>query len=185
MYPRRISKGHGREFWWHKNVLSICDDMIVYGFEEDGSDHDKALRQLMLRERERNCKFNPEKFVEKTSEIPFYSHIISKNVIKPDPKKVETIVQMKPPEDEKQLTSFLGFVNYLNKFSPQLAALTKPLRDSISTKNDFIWSSPQQRAFEKVKEEIRKSTILRYFDPKEPIVLQVDASTAGIGAALL
>ena len=29
-----------------KNVLSICDDMIVYGFEEDCSDHDKALRQL-------------------------------------------------------------------------------------------------------------------------------------------
>ena len=37
----------------------------------------------------------------------------------------------------------------------------------------------------KVKEEIRRTTILRYFDPKEPIVLLVDASTAGIGAALL
>ena len=41
------------------------------------------------------------------------------------------------------------------------------------------------KAFEKVTEEIRKTTILRNFDPKEPIVLQVDASTAGIGAVLL
>ena len=32
-FPRRISKGHGREFWWHKNILSICDDVIVYRFE--------------------------------------------------------------------------------------------------------------------------------------------------------
>ena len=55
----------------------------------------------------------------------------------------------------------------------------------MSTKNDFIWSSPQKRAFEKVKEEIQKTIILRYFDPKEAIVLQVDASTAGIGVALL
>ena len=91
--------------------------MIVNGFKEDGSDHDKALRQLMLRAKERNCKFNPEKFVVKTLEIAFYSHIISKDGIKPDPKKVEAIVQMQLPEDEKQLTSFLELVNYLNKFS--------------------------------------------------------------------
>ena len=121
----------------------------------------------------------------KTSEIVFYSHIILKDGIKPDHQKVQVIVQIQPPEDEKQLTSFLGLVNYLNKFSPRLATLNKPLRDLISTENDFIWSSPQQRAFEKVQEEIWKTTILRYFDPKEPVVFQVDVSTAGIGAALL
>ena len=60
----------------------------------------------MLRARERNCKFNPDKFVVKISEIPFYDHIISKDGIKPDPKKVEAIIQMKLPEDEMQLTSF-------------------------------------------------------------------------------
>ena len=71
----------------------MCDYMIIYGFE-DGNDQDKSLRQQMLRPRDGNCKFNPEKFVVKTSEIPFYSHIISKSRIKPDPKKVEEIVQM-------------------------------------------------------------------------------------------
>ena len=100
-----------------KNVLFICNDMIVYGFEEAGSDHNKDIRQLMLRAKERNYKFNLEKFVAKTSEIPFYGHTISKDGIKPDSKKVEAIVQMQPPEDEKPLTSFLGLVNYLNKFS--------------------------------------------------------------------
>ena len=154
----------------------------VYGFEEDGSDHDKALRQLMLKAKERNCKFNPEKFVVKKLEIPFYGHIISKNGIKQD---LEANLKMQSPKDKKQLTSFLGQINYLNKFSPQLAALTTLLCDLISTKNDFTWSSHQQRVFVKVKEEIWKTTILRYFDLKEPIVLQTDASTAGIDAALL
>ena len=37
-------------------------------------------------------------------------------------------------------------------------------------------------AISKVQEEIWKTTILRYFDLKEPILLQFDA---GIGAALL
>lgn len=168
-----------------ENVLSICDDIVVYGFEEDGSDHDKALRQLMFRARERNCRFNSEKFVVKTSEIPFYGHIISRDGVKPDPRKIEAITQMQPPEDAKQLTSFLGLVNYLNKFSPRLATLTKPLRELTSKKNDFTWSSQEQQAFEEIKKEIGNHTTLRYFDPKEPIVLQVDASSMGIGAALL
>ena len=92
---------------------------------------------------------------------------------------------MQPPKDKKDLTSFLRQVNYLNKFTLWLAALTKPVCNLKYTKNDFIRSSQQQRAFEKVKEEIWKTTILRYFDPKEPITLQVDTSTAGIGATLL
>ena len=68
--------------------------MIVYRFKENGSDIDQALRNLLLRARERT-----EKFVLKASEIQFFGHIVSMNTIKPDPKKVEAIVQMQPSED--------------------------------------------------------------------------------------
>lgn len=110
-----------------KNVLSISDDTVIVGFEEDGSDHDKALKELLERARSKNCKFNPDKLVVRAQEISFFGHVISRDGVKPDPKKIEAIVQMKPPKDEKQLTSFLGLANYLNKFSPHLAMLTKPL----------------------------------------------------------
>ena len=70
-----------------KKVLSICNDMIVHGFKKDGIDHYKVLGYLLPRARERSCRFNPENFVLKASEIPFIGHIIAKNGIKPDPKK--------------------------------------------------------------------------------------------------
>lgn len=53
-----------------KNVLSILDDTIVYGFQEDGSDHDTALNELLKRAREKNCTFNLDKLNIWASEIP-------------------------------------------------------------------------------------------------------------------
>lgn len=40
-------------------------------------------------------------------------------------------------------------------------------------------------AFNNIKEEIGKAIVLKYFDPKAPISIQVDASSAGLGAALI
>lgn len=52
-----------------KNIFSISDDSIVYGFEEDGSDHDTTL---LKRARKMNCKFNPDKLRVWTAEISFF-----------------------------------------------------------------------------------------------------------------
>ena len=63
--------------------------------------------------------------------------------------------------------------------------LTKPLRDLLSTKTQFICTEQEQMAFNSVKEKIGKAIVLKYFDSKVPINIQVDALSAGLGAALI
>lgn len=70
-----------------KNVLSILHDTIMYRFEEDVSDHDAVLNELLKRAREKNCKFNPVKLRLQTSEIIFFRHIISKDGMNQIPKR--------------------------------------------------------------------------------------------------
>ena len=72
---------------------------------------------------EKSCRFDPEKFVFKASEIPFFGYIISKVGIKPDTLQIESVVEMQIPEDVKQLSSFLELVNYLNKFLSRVSKL--------------------------------------------------------------
>ncbi len=99
-----------------QNVMGIADDIIIVGYQEDGSDHDKALIAVLQWARAKGPKMNPDKLIIRVREIPFYGYIIGHNGLRPDPGKVEAIGQMPPPQDAKQLQSFLGLVNYLSMF---------------------------------------------------------------------
>ena len=74
--------------------------------------------------------------------------------IRPDPKEIKAIVNMKEPTDKSELRRFLGMVNQLNKFSPNQAEITKPLRDVLTIRNEWHWGHPQQKAFEQLKKEL-------------------------------
>ena len=66
-------------------IISIADDIVVYGSTPE--QHDEHLRQLMLRAREQGLVFNPTKCVIKTDHVTFFGNIYSKDGIHPDPKK--------------------------------------------------------------------------------------------------
>jgi hypothetical protein len=51
-----------------------------------------------------------------------------------DPDKVKAIVEMERPDDISGIRRFLGMVNQLNKFSPKITELTKPLKKKVVQK---------------------------------------------------
>ena len=73
----------------------------------------------------------------------------------------------------------------MSPFIPNLSTLTAPLRELITDKTPFCWNATYQQALDKIKESISNKVTLTYFDSSKPIVLQVDASLQGLGAALL
>ena len=72
---------------------------------------------------------NVEKCELSKSEMAFLGHIITATGIWPDPRKTEAVTEMKEPTNVSEMRSFLGMVNQLGKFIPQLAEKDKALRD--------------------------------------------------------
>ena len=105
----------------------------------------------------------------------------------PDPKKVQGITEMTAPMDKQQLQSFLGMVNYMGTFIPNLSHHTEPLRAMLKKDNVFHWEEQQTQSFQKIKALIAKAnkTPLRYYDRTKPVKVQVDASLRGLGACLI
>ena len=66
-----------------------------------------------------------------------------------------------------------------------MSDLTSNLRNLLKKDSLFQWTETHETEFQMLKKEISKDVNLQYFDPKKPVVLQVDASQVGLGAALL
>ena len=107
-------------------VANGQDDIIV--FRRDEEEHDKALKQVLDRIRESGLKLIKEKFAFIVTETFFLGHLIPADGIKPDPRKIQAILEMPSPNNKEELQGFLGMITYLGKFLPNLSKETAPLR---------------------------------------------------------
>ena len=164
-------------------VTGIADDMIIYG--RDDQEHNGNLLNFLEVCRNNNLTLNAEKMQFRLPKVSFFGHTWSDKGLSPDPKKIEAVKRMEMPQDMETMRSFLGLVNYLNRFSPHLAELSNPLREICRQKMEFKLTRACKVAFQCCKEEISKNVTLPYFNPKASTILQTDASKKGLGAVLL
>jgi hypothetical protein len=158
------------------------DDVLVYGDSEASHDHhlDDALNRVTdagLNLNKEKCEFNKES-------LNFLGHTISADGIKPDQSKIDAIADMNEPNDVTELRRFLGMVNYLGRFVPNLADVLHPLHELLRKDSVWVWGSPQQQVFTKVKQLLTTSPTLAYYQPDLPTVVCSDASSYGLGGVL-
>ena len=108
-----------------EGVIGITDDVIIHG--KDDEDHDRNLHNFMRTACEHGLVFNGEKCEVKKDSVTFFGTVYDANGAHPDPKKVDAIHKMPPPDNKQQLQHFLGMVTYLSPFIPSLSTHTAPL----------------------------------------------------------
>ena len=79
----------------------------------------------------------------------------------------------------------LGIVNYLSRFSPNTAKMTCNLRALLKKGTEFLWLPQHSTDFKAIVEELCSPKLLKYYDSKKKLYLEVDASQKTIGMALL
>ena len=170
-------------------VEVIADDFLICGFgnttEEAVANHDVNLQNFLIRARERGLKLNPDKVKLRHSSVPFIGHVLTDKGLAPDPSKTAVIAKMPTPTNVKALQEFLGMVQYLAKFLPQLSKVTEPLRKLECKKAQWCWLPAHDEAIAKLKQMICEAPVLKYFDPSKQVSLQCDASERGLGYSLL
>ena len=97
-------------------VTGIADDMIIYGRSD--LEHDKHLINFLEVCRKNTLTLNPDKMQFRLPQVSFFGHQWSAKGLSPDPKKIAAVKRMNLPQDVETMRSFLGLVNYLNRFSP-------------------------------------------------------------------
>ena len=96
-------------------------------------------------------------------------------------------MNMPEPHDKKGVQRFLGMVNYVSKFVPNMSEITSPLRELLKKDVTWHWSVRHAKGFEKIKTILANPEpgVLTYYDVTKPVKLQVDASKSGLGAVFI
>lgn len=127
----------------------IVDDIIIGGC--DATEHDANLKQVLDRAREINLRLNHLKCKFRLDQVCYVGHIFTKEGLKADPAKTVAITAMPVPQDIPAMQRFLGMVNYLGKFIPNLSEIAAPLRQLTHKDTAWCWFPQHQQAFDRLK----------------------------------
>ena len=164
-------------------VLCHIDDIVIFGDTQE--EHDERLHAVLQRIQREGLTLNPAKREFSKPRIHFLGHVIDANGVQPNPAKTDAVQKMSSPTSLSELRRIMGMLNQLNKFSPKLTELAQPLRELLSPKRAWLWTSAHEEAFRKIKEEVSSPRVLTHYALDKDTKISADASLYGLGAVLL
>lgn len=166
----------------NERCLVYMDDIIVYSATIH--EHIMRLTDVFKRLRKANLKIQPDKCEFLRKEVAYLGHLITKDGVKPNPQKIDCILNFPQPQNQKDIKSFLGLAGYYRRFIPNFAKITKPLTKLLQKDQPFNFDSDCIKSLEELKKALTSTPILIYPNFDEPFVLTTDASAFAIGAVL-
>ena len=164
------------------NAINISDDIIIFG--TDKKQHDQVLMQTCARLAEYGLTINTAKCEFGLEKISFFGMVFGPDGMSPDPEKIKSLKQMKPPTNIAEVRSLLGMVNYSSRYIPNYASIMEPITRLTRKQSKFQWGLEQQQAFNTVIQKLSENPVLAYYNVDLPTQILVDASPVGIAALL-
>ena len=104
--------------------------------------------------------------------------------IRPLRSRIEAIQKLEPPTTIKGCQSFVGMVNFVSIFCPELQKLLKPIYDLTRKGRQFIWGEEQQKAFDEIKHRLQRPPVLHLPNRHGQFQLYSDTSKFATGSML-
>jgi hypothetical protein len=157
-----------------KFVVVFIDDILIYSQNEQ--EHEEDLRKVLnrLRDCQLYAKLSKCKFW--ITEVLFLGHIINREGLAVDPKKVTAILDWKAPKDVQGIKSFIGMAGYYQRLIEGFSKIARPMTALLAKKVQFKRTLACQKSFETLKEKLTTAPVLILSDVHKPFSVYCDAS---------
>ena len=138
-------------------AFGYLDDILI--LSPDNETHLQHLREVFQRLREADLKLKASKCNFFKKHIQYLGHLVSGEGIEPLPEKLESLKEMPPPTNPREVRQFLGLAGYYRKFVPKYADIARPLTNLTKQDVSYEWTNRCQQTFEFLKEMLLKEPI--------------------------
>ena len=133
-----------------KYCEAIMDGLLLFTSSKEA--HMGKLEDLLEALLRNGLKTSPKKCQLFKTSLQYIGNklfIENKKVcVKPLRNRLKAIQKLQPPKTPKGCRSFVGVVNFLSMFCPELQKLLKPIYDLTRKGRPFTWAKEQQYTFE-------------------------------------
>ena len=168
----------------NSRVFHTSVDDIIVVTRGDRTEHEKKLFDVLRKLQDAGYRASEKKLEFFLNKTKWLGHEIDEAGIKPNTEKVKAILDLKPPENQKQLKSFLGAIQYLAKFLPRLSERTERLRKLLKKESKWNWGKEQDEAFNNIKKLLTEEPCLAHYAKDRDNIVTTDASKTGLGITL-
>jgi hypothetical protein len=141
-----------------KIVAIYLDGITIFSKSDD--EHLQHLKKIFQKCRRYGISLNPTKYHFSMPEGKLLGHIISSRGIKIDPERVEAIQDITIPMNKKSIRSFIGRINFLRRFVPNLFETIRPIPNMLKNDDVIKWSQEEKSAFHRIKQDFIEAPIL-------------------------
>jgi hypothetical protein len=133
-----------------KFVIVFSDDILIYSKDkEEHAKHFEIVLQI-LREHQLYAKFSKCKFW--LDSVEFLGHVITKEGIAVNPRKVQSVLEWNSPKNAKEIRGFLGMAGYYQRFIEGFLKIAGPMTKLLKKNTPFVWTDECEASFQKLKE---------------------------------
>jgi len=166
-----------------KCVEVYVDDMVV----KSPSHHQQAqdLSAMFSVLRQYNIRLNPEKCVFDVDRGKFLSFMLTQRDIEVNPEKCNAIIEMRSPNNVKEVQRLIDRVTAISCFLPKLAEQTQPIIQLLNKFMKFSWNDECEQVFQNLKNTLTSPPILHKLNTHQPLLVYITATDHTVSVALI
>uniref|UniRef100_A0A2N9F185 Reverse transcriptase n=1 Tax=Fagus sylvatica TaxID=28930 RepID=A0A2N9F185_FAGSY len=164
-------------------VVVFIDDILIYS--KSLEEHEQHLRVVLQTLRDHKLYAKLKKCEFWLESVAFLGHVIFKDGILVDPKKVEAIVDWERPKDVREIRSFLGLAGYYRRFIVGFSKISLPMTKLTQKGTTFEWTTECEDSFQELKRRLTIAQVLTLPNSSEEFAIYNDASRSGLGCVLM
>ena len=163
-------------------VQKEVDDIL--GQAVDNASLASQLREVLQRCHNNNITLSKKK-MEVGDDVHFAGFRVGVQGCRPDPNKIVALKNFETPTTPTEVRSFLGAVNQMSCWWPDLSQHCTNLRKLTEQRTAWNWLPEHEEDFQRIKDLLSDTANLAPYDMKRKTELLTDASRLGLGYVLI